>query len=124
MGTATTLTRVPRRKQKGLYWAPGTPDGYGDHTFGTGVEIDCRYDEELKVVKDAGGNEVVSAATVYPDRPLANGGWFWEGAEDDLDSAYDLDSEPTGISGARQIVATARIPDVRNRRVLHIAYLK
>lgn len=42
---------------------------YGD-AYGAGVEVECRVEDEIKLVRTASGEEVASATTIYCDRSV------------------------------------------------------
>lgn len=122
--TATKLTRVPRRKQTAVYWAPDTTytpngrDDYGQRVYLPGVEIACRWEDVVEEFLDDNGDRQVSRSMVYPDRICAKGGKLWLGDSDDLE-----DGGASPCDSALEIQQFHIIPDARNRRVLYIAYL-
>lgn len=49
-------------------WQPRSSlNSYGEPTFGTAVTIACRVERDVKMVRTADGQEVVSSAQVYTD---------------------------------------------------------
>lgn len=68
-------------KQSAVYWAPGAKDGFGVITLAAGVVIACRWENKQELFRDAEGKEVMSSAIVYPEIPLAIGGYLYEGVD-------------------------------------------
>jgi len=108
------------RRQKAIYWAPASNDGYGNKTFSAPIEIDCRFEDVTNVITDATGRERVSNSLAYVDRELETEGYLKKGRLTDLDSS---DSDPREIDKAHEIVRFDELPDFRNRKVLLTAYM-
>ncbi|MBU0778220.1 glycoside hydrolase [Patescibacteria group bacterium] len=53
--------------QTAVYWGNPHPDGYGGTLYDDPVEVHCRWDEKINVVKDRDGKEVVSKARLLMD---------------------------------------------------------
>jgi hypothetical protein len=71
--------------QSAVYWAPGPKDGFGKITLAAGVIIACRWENKQELFRDAEGKEVLSSAIVYPEMPLAIGGYLYEGTDTTVD---------------------------------------
>lgn len=97
-------------KQKAVYWGSPVSDGYGGHTWGSPVEIDCRWEDVTKVVQTRDGEEVVSVAQVFVDRDVVKGGVLWLGRLADLTSSQQ--SDPATVSGAYVIKRVEKLPEI------------
>ena len=118
------LTRLPRRKQKAVYWSAPVPDGYSGFTWTAPIELSCRWDDEQKIFIDMAGEEVLSESIVYPDRELDLDGFLWEGTLLALNTAYADVSDPRATANARIIRGLAKIANPRGSKFLLINYLK
>ena len=89
--------------QTAVYWGDPADDGYGGKTFGNGypVEIDCRWEDTVQVVRDARGNEIICRALVFVTEDLDEQGYLYLGSLDDLDSSEEGD--PMTVDGAYSI---------------------
>jgi len=118
---------VKMRKQDAVLWDSPVADGYGGHTFDAPVQIRCRWDDEQTLVLDENGNEVVSGATVYPDRTPTKGtdgwGYMYEGT---LASIAGVNTDPRAVDGARKILIVGKVPSLKNKakKLLRIVKLK
>lgn len=61
-------------RQKCVLWPiSGNRDNYGQHTYGTPEEIDCRWDEVTEEFIDEMGDKQLSRARLIVDRDLSLG---------------------------------------------------
>lgn len=51
--------------QQATYWPPGSPDGFGGISYGTPVEIMCRWQSDNALYRDAEGQEFTASSVVY-----------------------------------------------------------
>ena len=70
--------------QTAVYWGDPTPDGYGGKTYSDPVEIPCRWDDTLEVIKDERGEEIICKAKVLVTQDLEEGGMLYLGTLEDL----------------------------------------
>ena len=70
--------------QTAVYWGDPTPDGYGGKTYSDPVEIPCRWDDTLEVIKDERGEEIICKAKVLVTQDLEEGGMLCLGTLEDL----------------------------------------
>lgn len=61
-------------RQTATYWPPNTPDGFGGFTPGTAEVIKCRWQDTNVLFRNFEGQEVMSEAVVYVEKPLVNKG--------------------------------------------------
>jgi len=113
------ITRM--RKQTAVYWAKPSDNRRGSRTFGTPVEIDCRWEDVRKLFVDDMGREITSKSIVYTDRVVEIDGWLYLGELDDLTTAQKAD--PQKVSNAGVIRAFDKLPNLGNRETLYTAVL-
>ena len=70
--------------QTAVYWGDPTPDGYGGKTYSDPVEIPCRWEDTLEVIKDKRGEEIICKAKVLVTQDLEEGGILCLGTLEDL----------------------------------------
>lgn len=99
-----------------VYWAPGTPDGYGQMAYAAPVPVSCRWeDKAVMFVNPATGKQEISSSRVFMDVPAALDGYLYLG----VSSATD----PKTVSGAKRIAAVKRISDLEDTTALYTVYL-
>jgi len=119
MSIENFLTRLC--KQTAVYWGNPTNNGEGGFTFDEAVEIYCRWEEGVEIMKDVNGKEKVSMAQVYLLQDVDEQGYLYLGDLDDLDSNPD---DPMEVDGAYQIMKFAKTPALgRTDDFLRKAYL-
>lgn len=89
--------------QVATYWAPGVNDGFGGVGFANPILINCRWQDQPVLFRDASGREVTSSAVVYPDRRLEIRGYLSLGDMAAAGSGAGGSLGPRGVSGAREI---------------------
>lgn len=110
-----------KRNQTAVYWAPGSPDAYGNFTFDEPVEVECRWEDKPELFKDSNGNEQRSSSIVYPDQVVAVGGYLYLG---DLDSLSDPEkADPKLVSGAKEIGASSDVSNLKVTKHIYKAWL-
>ncbi len=72
-------------RQKATYWATGTSDGFGGHTFTAPISLDVRWEEKNELVINDKGETVVSRARVFVDRDLDLEGYLFLGVSTGAD---------------------------------------
>jgi hypothetical protein len=106
------------RKQKAVYWEYTGTDGYGNPTFSSPVEIECRWSEHQEKFSDDSGEERISRAVVYVDREMALKSYLRLA---ELDSSTHDD--PRDYTDAFEIKQFASIPNMRATNYLRKAWL-
>jgi hypothetical protein len=101
--------------QTATYWAPTTHDGYGGRAFSSPAAIACRWEDKQDKVVDSKGAEIQSSAQVMVAQDVAPGGYLYFGTSSGAD--------PRQVSGAREIKAFEKIPNLRATEYLRKAYL-
>jgi len=94
--------------QTAVYWGNPQPDGYGGISYDPPVEIKCRWDEKVQLVRDDRGKEVVSKAEVLVLQDVDPDGMLYLGSLTDLSSGV-LDS-PEQVDGAWKILSMSKAP--------------
>ena len=106
-------------RQKCVYWAPGSPDAYGQPTYSDAVELWCRWDDtQQQIIKDD-GTMVMSKAEVMLSADVAVGGVLLFGEL--VDVMYI--SEPTKNPGAFEILKFNKNPNFKCTEFVRVAYL-
>lgn len=114
---ASLLKRA--RRQSAVYWSQATArNDFGARTYADPVEIMCRWDDEVKQVKNPNGEVVTSNASVLVDRDMKPGDMLALG---ELDSSMTVPSD-SGVN-AIEIIAMSRIPPLRRGDTAYIAHL-
>ena len=109
-------------KQWAVYWplSSAEVDAYGQPTYGTAVEIKCRWQARNEEVLDATGVLKSSKAKVYVASDVDVGGVLWFGR---LANVPTSTTEPKKNIGAWEIIRFDKMPDLKCRQYLRIAYL-
>lgn len=105
-------------KQKCVYWPPGPAGDYGKTTYGTAVEIDCRWLVIQKEFVTREGTTLISTDQVFVGQPIEPEGWLWKGELADVPDAGD----PVA-SSAGKIKAYNELPSLNAKRFLRWAFL-
>ncbi len=108
----------PPRKQDATYWKAqgigndGRPKGYE-----APVAIKCRWDDGSHQVLNADGEQVLAAATVYPNINMSEGDYLC------LITLAEASVDPRDSKRAWPVVKMDRITDYDQREILYIAHL-
>ena len=117
--------------QTAVYWGDPTPDGYGGKTYSDPVEIPCRWDDTLEVIKDERGEEIICKAKVLVTQDLEEGGMLYLGTLEDLGiggnvvmgglgtgnivlAGLNKMSHPEDVEDAYEITIVKKIPMIRS----------
>jgi hypothetical protein len=96
-----------------VYWANPQDDGYGGKTFDEPVEIVCRWEERVQLVKSEIANtEFISRAVVFINQDVDLNGFLYLGTLDDMDS--DSQENPMKQDGAYIIKIFDKIPSLND----------
>ena len=119
MAAATDNIRLAVKvmNQTAVYWPPEEPGRYGRPTYGTAIEIACRWDDVQKEFISARGDQEVSLAELIVDRDLEVKGVLMLGV---LSDVVDLD-DPKSNEGAWEIRMIGKTPDKKARKFLREA---
>lgn len=103
--------------QVATYWAKTGFNDFGGPSFATPKQTKCRWEYVTQMLIDNRGQEfqALSTVAVPEDFPIDFDGYLFEG----ISSA----ANPTALSGAYQIRAIHRTPDLRNLRTSVVAVL-
>ena len=102
-------------KQNITYWSPGVPDGYGGKTWGTPTTIKGRWEDRTEFIIDSQGRQIASLAVVFLVSDVELEGYLYNGTS--------TESDPTTVSGAREIRSFSKIPTLRFNAYERRAYL-
>lgn len=105
--------------QTAVYWPVSEPDGFGGFVYEEPREIDCRWDEVSKLIRDDKGQEIVVRAEVLVNEDLDEGGLLFLGTLSELDSSQS----PEGID-AYPIIKMSKTPLFRSTtEFVRVAYV-
>jgi hypothetical protein len=96
--------------QVAAYWAPTGNDDYGRPTWGTVVQINCRWEDKATLYVDAKGREFVSRAIVYVDTDVAPMGVLSLGPVSQLSDPINPFANPN----TWEVKKYERIPEIDN----------
>ena len=118
------ITKV--MKQTAVYWPLASEESggvdfgeYGQPQFASPMEIDCRWDDEIRNIVDAEGTMKVSKAEVMVSVDVDLGGLLMLGMLDDITD----EENPRENAGAEEIIAFEKNPNFRATEFLRVAYL-
>lgn len=107
------------RKQSCVYWALTGFDNYGQPTWDSPVEIDCRWEDVHEEFIDANEQRQISKAIIYVDRDICVGSILMLGA---LDSGVD-EISPKQNDNAYEIQRFEKLPTLKATEFLRTAIL-
>lgn len=107
------------RRQTAVWWAADGSDRFGAPRYKTPVEIKCRWEDVRKEFLNSQGVTAVSNSIVYVDRLMKTGDVLFRGVLTDLTTV----TVPKDNSGAFEIAAFDRLPNLKNTEELLTAYL-
>jgi hypothetical protein len=115
--TVSVITKV--LKQKCVYWAPGTLDGYGQPSYLSAIELDCRWASGSTQIIKQDGTITTSTSVVMLSQDVVIGGVLMLGTlEDVTDLIY-----PTKNEGAFEIIQFHKVPNFKNTENMRVAFL-
>jgi hypothetical protein len=97
------------------YWAPLSANEFNEITFDAPVTMLCRWQDKAVLFRDSQGQEVTSAAVIYPAQPLALKGYIKKG-----DNA---EANPLGLAGAFEIRQSGDSPNLRGTITLNKVFV-
>lgn len=101
--------------QPAVYWAPGTPDGYGGMSFGSPTAISVRWDEKTQLVINQTGQQVVSNAEIFVTSEKEVGGLIYLGALTDWQTGgTHYQKPPLTIAAVKMIIAKTKTPMIKS----------
>ncbi len=110
-------------QQDAVYWAFAGNDGRGGRLFSNPVEIKCRWEEKVQMIRDGGtGEMILSRAIVFVTDALLEESAIFLGTLADLDSAaYEDPQSQENVYIIKQTSATPRLGS--STEFLYKAYL-
>lgn len=100
---------------KAVYWAPSTPNMYGEPTVSTPVELDVRWEKGVAQEIMPQTNPKAVDATLWIKQEVETGGMIWIGALMDL---------PSPATNVLEIVEVETVPDIKGRAYERRALLR
>ena len=109
-------------KQWAVYWPLSATelDAYGQPVYGTAVEIKCRWEDRLEEFLDSDGVRKISKAKVFVASDVVVGGVLWQGLLVNVPTSTTI---PKKNAGAFEIRRFDKMPDIKIRKYLRVAYL-
>jgi hypothetical protein len=109
-------------KQTAVYWGAPVSNGYGAFSYEDGpVEIACRWTDSTQVVTDSKGNSIVCKSVVMVGQDLEEQGMLYLGTIADLGA--DRGDNPETITGTWRIMRFDKIPTIKGKTFLRVAYI-
>jgi hypothetical protein len=108
MGISAMLNRTC--KQTCIYWGSPVNDGYGGKDFTDPIEILCRWEDKVQLIRLDDGSEISSRAIVYVLQDVDIEGMMFLGELTDLSSAEEGD--PISVDGAYVIKKFEKSPSL------------
>lgn len=97
------------------YWAPLSANEFNEITFSPPVTLKCRWENKNVLFRDSNGQEVTSAAVVYPAQEIALKGYIKRGIHSD--------AEPLGLTGAFEIRQVGDSPNLSGTLTLNKVFV-
>lgn len=117
-------------KQQAVYWAPASVDHFGKLQYAAPITVKVRWEDTNNEVLTADGEKTISAARVFANLNdlqlrgvllLLPKGQGLSYIQDQNNPFNNTDSFGTPL--ARRIIKFDKMPDLKNRNYLRIAYL-
>lgn len=97
------------------YWAFGGVNDYNESVFNPPVQLLARWEDKAVLFRDSKGQEVTSAAVVYPQYKLELKGYVFKGVSSEL--------YPVGLGGAFEIRQSGDSPNLRGTETLNKVFV-
>lgn len=111
------VTRIPKRKQKAVYWPPEEEDRFGRRKVSSPVEVNVRWEDINEAFIARGGEELISKAKIFPDVLPEPGGYLWKGP------ISEAPIDPIKNKDAFKIMRVDDLPDFNNRKHLVTVFI-
>lgn len=105
--------------QFAVYWPPGPPSHSGATTYGTPIELRCRWEDSTQEMIDPKGDKWTSKAEIWTLVQLINLGVLWKGKFKNLVDK----TNPMKNPGASAIRSHEIIPGVSAKDILYSSFL-
>lgn len=107
------------RKQICIYWEPDYVDKFGQIVYKAPVDISCRWEYKNEMFINSLGEEQISSAVVYVGVDIVTKSKMKLGTI--TTSGFNTDWKAN--SGVLEVGAFNKIPDIKNKKYLRMAYL-
>jgi hypothetical protein len=101
-------------KGRAVYWQLKANDPFGNPTYYPPVEIKCRWEAKVELIRDYKNREVQSMHRVFVDREVTPGGVLWEGKLQWLTAQ----NTPFDNVGAQEILSYGEVPTLNYKKAL------
>ncbi len=109
------------RKQFCVYWGSPVNDKKGGFTYGTPVELTCRWEDSQVKYVTAQGEDKVSKAIVYVSQDVDVGGFLWLGRLANIPTGSS--TNPKLATGSGEIKNFSKLPNMKAKEFLRKAIL-
>jgi hypothetical protein len=106
-----------------VYWAPSTNGVYNYPTFSDPIGITGRWTDKREIVKNDGGEDILSSAILYTDTDLLINGYVMLGDIDDIDSSI-TGPEDNNLTDVRKIIAKENSPTKKGTEFVRRVWLR
>jgi len=94
--------------QTAVLWMAGAQGFDGAYTYASPVEIACRWEDKIEIIKNNEGREIVSSARVFVDREITHDSYLYLGS-----LASVSGSHPYDVNGAYLVLITQDVSNLR-----------
>jgi len=101
--------------QDAVYWGSPREDGFGGKTFGTPIDIKCRWQDIVQLLGTPDKESVISRATVVVLQDLEEDGLLWLGTLANL--TLQQQNDPRTIEDICIVKRFAKLPAIRSTTV-------
>lgn len=106
---------IANMTQDATYWPIVSVDSFNKPVYGSPVPIKCRWQDKQELFRSVEGEQLVSQAVIYPDRPVLRKGYLYRG--------IIATSDPRTVEGAHQIIQIGDSPSLGGTRTLYKVFL-
>lgn len=106
------------RREKAVWWQWTGTDEFGEDSFATPVEIECRWEKDIVQLVDYQGKSLTSKDTIYVDRLMNTNDRLFQGELSDLPSLSVLPQDTDAV----KILQFENLPTIRYNARLLVAY--
>ena len=106
------------QKQTLVYWPYTGADLFGQPSYGSPVQMTCRWDDMVKQVYHVDGSPVFSKVELITRTRLQPKGLVWKGTL----VAFSAPLRPDVSTGVLEIIAASSTPNLRNTETLYEAW--
>lgn len=103
--------------QRAMYWAPGTPNGFGGFVFPAPVEILVRWSYVKSWNPGTTTQSIEDESEILLTQDVEVGGWLWLGDSAELEIKFPGALSPLNVTGAKEIRKFMKTPMIKSSTV-------